>query len=174
MIFSIEHDFDDLFQKMNNAKIFNANTFTSILKKTVKPLKEQLDRTGPDSLRSFAKGNDSNYSKAAEASRAKYGERQKSIGVYKSRTTKKIGDHAVNVGYLASKQDKAFVANFLNYGWVNAKSGRRVNTQWEGWMQRAEESTLPEMKQVFDKEVTMVFETEMAKKFAKSKMRKIK
>lgn len=174
MNFSIEHDFDDLFQKMNNQKIFNANTFTSILKKTVKPLKEQLDKTGPDSLRSFAKGSGSNYNKAAEASRAKYGELQKSIGIYKSRTTKNIGDHAVNVGYLTSKQDKAFVANFLNYGWVNAKSGRRIKTQWEGWMQRAEQSTLPTMKEIFDKEVTMVFETEMAKKFAKSKMRKIR
>jgi hypothetical protein len=172
MNFSIEHDFDDLFEKMNNQKIFNANTFTSILKKTVKPLKEELDKSGPDSLRSFANGNSANYDRAAEASRAKYGELQKSIGIYKSRTLKNIGDHAVNVGYLASKQDKAFVANFLNYGWVNAKSGRRVNTQWEGWMQRAEVNSMPSMKEIFDKEVTMVFETEMAKKFAKSKMRK--
>jgi hypothetical protein len=172
MNFSIEHDFDDLFEKMNNQKIFNANTFTSILKKTVKPLKEELDKSGPDSLRSFAKGNGSSYDRAAEASRAKYGELQKAIGIYKSRILKNIGDHAVNVGYLTSKQDKAFVAHFLNYGWVNAKSGKRVKTQWEGWMQRAEVKTMPLMKEIFDKEVTMVFETEMAKKFAKSKMRK--
>lgn len=174
MTFSIEHSFDDLFQKMNDAKIFNENTFTSILKKTVKPLQRELDRTGADSLRSFANGSNPNYSKAAEASRAKYGELQKSLGVYKGRAKKIIGEHAVNVGYLPSKQDKAFVAHFLNYGWREAKTGRQITTQWQGWMQKAENNTMADMKAIFDLEVTKTFEEEIQRKWQKSQMRKKK
>lgn len=175
MTFKIEHDFDDLFQKMNKLKMYNENTYVSILKKASKPLQEELKATGPDSLRSFARGDNPNYNKAAEASRAKYGELQKSVGVYKSKGTKRvIGNAAVNVGYLRSKQDKAFVAHFLNYGWKNARSGRVIEPPYKGWMQRAEQKTYPLMKTIFDKEVISVFEVTMRAKWAKAKRRKLK
>lgn len=175
MTFKIEHDFDDLFAKMNKLKVYNENTFVSILKKASKPLQEELKRTGADSLRNFANSNDPNYSRAAEASRAKYGELQKSVGVYKSKATKGlIGNAAVNVGYLKSKQDKAFVAHFLNYGWKNAKSGKIIEPSYKGWMQRAEQKTYPEMKAIFDKEVVDVFEETMQRKWANTKKRKVK
>ena len=99
MTFQIEHDFDDLFNKMHRAKIYDENTFISILKKSAKPLVKELDISGPDSLRSFAMGNNPNYQRAAEASRAKYGELQKALGVYKSRTRKGIGEHSINIGH---------------------------------------------------------------------------
>lgn len=44
MTFSIEHDFDDLYRRMNDAKIFNENTFVSILKKAAKPLQLELEK----------------------------------------------------------------------------------------------------------------------------------
>ena len=174
MTFSIEHDFDDLFEKMHKLKVFNNNTFTSILKKTVKPLLNELDRSGPDSLRSYANAASGNYSKAAAASRAKYGELQKSLGAYKSRTTRGIGEHSVNVGYLVSKQDKAFVAHFLNYGWRESRTGKSITTRHKGWMQRAEKNTLDSMKAIFDSEVENTFEANMREKWAKSQMRKKK
>lgn len=175
MTFKIEHDFDDLYQKMNKLKVYNENTFVSILKKASKPLQDELKATGPDSLRNFARGNNPNYNKAAEASRAKYGELQKSVGVYKSKAMKGlVGGAAVNVGYLRSKQDKAFVAHFLNYGWKNARSGRVIEPAYKGWMQKAEQKTYPQMKSIFDKEVINVFETTMQAKWAKAKRRKLR
>lgn len=174
MTFSIEHDFDDLFRKMHDAKIFNENTFVSVLKKASKPLQDELDRSGPDSLRSFANSASGNYSRAAEASRAKYGQLQKSLGVYKSRIKGRIGEHSINVGYLPSKQDKAFVAHFLNYGWKEAKTGRPIQTEHQGWMQRAEQKTYPLMKEIFDKEVKKTFEEHVTRKWHKTKMRKVK
>ena len=174
MTFSIEHDFDDLFRKMNDAKIFNENTFVSILKKAAKPLQIELERTTPDSLKNFAQGDNPNYSKSAEASRAKYGQLAKAIGMYKSRTIKGIGQHGINIGYLASKQDKAFVAHFLNYGWRNAKSGRVIEPAYKGWMQKAEKLTYPTMKAIFDKETEKVFEENIQKKWAKAQKRKVK
>jgi hypothetical protein len=175
MTFSIEHDFDDLFRRMNEAKIFNENTFVSILKKASKPLQLELERTTPDSLKNFAQGDNPNYSKSAEASRAKYGQLGKSIGVYKSKGTQSIiGNAAVNIGYLRSKQDKAFVAHFLNYGWRNAKSGRVIEPVYKGWMQKAEKTTYPSMKAIFDKETEKVFEENIQKKWAKAQKRKVK
>ena len=176
MTFSIEHDFDDLFERMNNEKIFNENTFTSILKKAAKPLEQELLQETPRGIEAnwSAKANNIVYRNSIVNSRLKYGELYKALGVYKNRRMKMIGEHAVNVGYLSSKQDKAFVAHFFNFGWRNAKSGRMINTPHQGWMQKAENKTYPQMKVIFDKEVTKVFEEEIAKKWAKSKMRKKK
>lgn len=173
MTFSIEHDFDDLYVKMNRLKIFNDNLYTSILKKTVKPLMDELDRNGPDSLRSFATSDGGDYNRAAEASRAKYGELQKSLGVYKSRTTNSQSEHAVNVGYLNSKQDKAFVARFLNYGWKHARSGNQIRTRWQGWMQKAEDAREVEMRGIFDSLATEIFEKTLTTTFETTKMRKV-
>lgn len=169
MTFKIEHDFDDLFNKMSKEKIFNQNTFISILKKTVKPLTIELGRTVPDSY--FTNGKGTFY---GMDSRIKYGILRLSYGVYKSRNQKGIGKHAINLGYLPSKQDKAFVANFLNYGWKHAKSGNFIKTKDFGWMQKAEQKTYPLMKAIFDKEVTKTFESEIRKKWLRAKKRRVK
>ena len=169
MTFKIEHDFDDLFNKMSKEKIYNENTFISILKKTVKPLTLELDRTVPDSDMTAGKG-----AFYGMESRVKYGILRLSYGVYKSRNQKGIGKHAINLGYLPSKQDKAFVANFLNYGWKHAKSGKFIKTEHYGWMQKAEEKTLPLMKVIFDKEVKKTFEAEIMKKWLRAKKRRVK
>jgi hypothetical protein len=171
MIFSIEHSFDDMYLQMAREKVISNATFVQILKKSAKILIQDLEANAPDSLRSYARAASKNYTKAAEKSRAKYGEMNKALGMYKARIQGGIGMHAVNVGYLPSKQDKAFVSNFLNYGWLS--SNGRFNTVHLGFIQKAEQRSLPAMKLVFDAEVEKTFEVEMQKVFERRKMRRL-
>lgn len=164
MQFSFQHDFDDLYALMAQEKVFAPNTINGILRKAGTVLIRELEATAPDSLRSYAKSSsNAGYSKKAEASRAKYGEMNKALGIYKSKGQAVIGGHAINVGYLPSKQDKAFVSNFLNYGWKS--SNGVMNLKHFHFMQKAELKVLPQMKDIFDKEVEKTFETYVAQKW---------
>jgi hypothetical protein len=171
MIFGIEHSFDDLYNSMAKEKIFNQNTFIAILKRCSVLLIKDLQETAPDSLRNYANATTGNYSKSAENSRAKYGEMNKALGMYKSKIQGTIGIHSINVGYMPSKQKKAFVSNFLNYGWRS--SNGHFNDKHIGFMQESEQRVLPAMKDVFDTQIQNTFEAEIAKKWANRRMRKV-
>lgn len=174
MRFNIEHDFNDLYANMHKSRLYDQNTFRRILKKTVVPLRDELERTGPDSLKSFASSTrKKQYTQSAQKSRAKYGELIKSLGIYSKNDKYSLGEHSVNVGFLRSKGDKSFVAKFLNYGWVEAKTGKSITTKYQNFMQKAEQKTTAQMKDIFDNEVTKTFTVNVEAAWARNRMRRV-
>lgn len=77
--------------------------------------------------------------KPANNNRDKWGILNKSIGQYDAKTRRiKVGESVgVNVGYLRSKQKKAFISRFMNRGAYNVRS-RRFERYYTGYVKKAE------------------------------------
>ncbi len=71
--------------------------------------------------------------------RDKWGILNRSIGQYDAKTKRlRLGESAgVNVGYLRSKQKKAFISRFMNRGAYNVRT-RKFEVYYSGYVQRAE------------------------------------
>lgn len=158
----MSHDLDKIVRNMGN-RYFEPNDFVNIMKSSAKPLAKRMLELTPDSLANYAKASSGEYSKAAAASRAKYGILSQSLTNAKSRKKQLLGEHAINVGYRTSKVDKAFVSGWLNNGWIHYKSKKKIVGQ--RWMQQAEKETKVEVESNWNKETNSFFEKKMNKVF---------